>query len=65
MSDKQQKISVVTSDSRKHDLVVVEVRPNAWKTRQVVRGKYLEGTGETAAAAVEAWTAKYESTFSR
>jgi hypothetical protein len=64
MSSNQHKTSVTTSDGRKHDLVVVEARPNKWKTRQVVRGKYIEGTGETAAAAAETWLAKYESTFS-
>ena len=64
MSGNQQKTSVVTFDGRKHDLVVVETRPKSWKTRQLVRGKYIEGTGETAAAAAENWTAKYASTFS-
>jgi hypothetical protein len=63
MSGKQQRISVVTPDGRKHDLVVIESQPNSWKTRQVVRGKYLEAIGDSAEAAAESWVLKYQQAF--
>src|SRR4051794_17613995 len=60
MPNIRQHASADTFDGRTHELLVIQVKPEAWKARKIVHSTYIDGVGETAIAATENWAAKYK-----